>query len=88
MKRELAYGVTTAAVLLTLGAGAALVSCESVPSLYGPPAEDDPVSVDSDESDHREIDRSTVVLYGPPTEFDSDEIDDSTSSVSSGPVAK
>lgn len=36
MKRELAYGVTTAAVLLTLGAGAALVSCESVPSLYGP----------------------------------------------------
>ena len=101
MKRELVYGVTTAAVLLTLGSGAALVSCDSVQTLYGSPPADEPVDSETDEPipdlygsppvDEpviSERDKKTPVLYGPPVGYDVDETEDSTPSVSSDAVAK
>lgn len=63
MKKTLAYGIATAAVLASLGAGFGLTQCTQ-PALYGPPAIDEP-------SGSSEAEDPIEDVYGPPVETDS-----------------
>ena len=71
MKKTLVYGIATAAVLASLGAGFGLAQCafQPQPALYGPPPSDEP-------SGSSEADDPIEDVYGPPVDVRSS---DSTS---------
>ncbi len=72
MKKTLVLGTATATVALTLGFCAA--RSEVAPALYGPPPDEDPVTLDDIDTDEDETDEPLEDVYGAPVVQDEEDL--------------